>query len=472
MYKSLEEELQSLLVRLAQFFTANESQISAAAVSNCFHQLPDSEITKLKRLFVIMYHSQPIKPTMKFGREAEEPTPQLPARRQWSADTAMHQQPSKTWEQSPSTQGQASSSPASSCAPHEYRAGATLSTDSVSPDASILEQANPTQTPLSDGTTTTAAPITPSFDPEKNPNVQLTALRKLNFTTYMKGLLRDCILSPGNFFRSIEAAKIALPNGQGWEAAIATKKNNADARDMLRIYHRFECYNIYFHVVEAGLHTGKHWIRDGRSELVKRLRQKFPRHFLDQRATNKCLNWVDQGCKYNQWTEMFGPVPDLGYLIALPSDVPHSAYTSRCTKEQMALASAQLKEIGITQLVEDLKLSNLGRFIAATLKDLTTKKRSYIDDASLSSPRKSLCLASSDRWSTALSTDGICTTSPEPVASVSDVDIVSFGNHDDALVQNLMQDWTPLVAGNTTSSLEHDFLHSNENSKIGTSQAL
>ncbi|OAA52943.1 agmatinase precursor [Cordyceps fumosorosea ARSEF 2679] len=98
---------------------------------------------------------------------------------------------------------------------------------------------------------------------------------RVQFAPDTEKLLRDCKLNPAEFFRSVQAAKVALPTGQGWEAAIATKKHNADSRDVLRVLHRFECYNIYRHVVEAGLHTGEHWIRESRLELVKTLCQKM-----------------------------------------------------------------------------------------------------------------------------------------------------------------------------------------------------
>jgi hypothetical protein len=100
-------------------------------------------------------------------------------------------------------------------------------------------------------------------------------------------------------------------------------------RDCMKIYHRFECYNIYRHVVEAGFHTGTHWIRDLRTALANKLCQEFPHRFHNQKAANKSLNWVDHGCKYREWADNFRNNPtDLGYLIALPLDVPHSAYAS------------------------------------------------------------------------------------------------------------------------------------------------
>ena len=119
---------------------------------------------------------------------------------------------------------------------------------------------------------------------------------------------------------------MTLPTGQGWEAAIAIKKDNTDMRDRTKIYHRFECYNIYKHVVEAGYHSGTHWIRDMRTALAKKLRQEFPLRFPDQKAVNKSLNWVDQGCKYHEWADQFrSEGVALGHLIALPLNVPHSS---------------------------------------------------------------------------------------------------------------------------------------------------
>ncbi|KAJ5117104.1 hypothetical protein N7476_006382 [Penicillium atrosanguineum] len=149
----------------------------------------------------------------------------------------------------------------------------------------------------------------------------------LKFAPMMKRLFQDCKTDRGEFLRAIREAKAAFPTGQGWEAAIATKEENADMRDRMKIYHRFECYNIYWHVVEAGFHTGTYWIRDMRTALANKLCQDFPKRFQNQKTANKCLNWVDQGCKYHEWAGLFSSrTTDLGYLIALPLDVPHSAY--------------------------------------------------------------------------------------------------------------------------------------------------
>ncbi|KAF5136397.1 hypothetical protein E5D57_000158 [Metarhizium anisopliae] len=143
----------------------------------------------------------------------------------------------------------------------------------------------------------------------------------------------------------------------------------------MRIYHRFECHNIYSHVVEAGFHTGTHWIRDMRTVLVNKLCKDFPERFQNQKTANKCLNWVDQGCRYREWTDLLSETSDLGYLLALPADVPHSA----CTKDQMTAAALRFKSLGIDKLVEDLELSELGNHISAKLREMTGKKRKYAD---------------------------------------------------------------------------------------------
>ena len=147
----------------------------------------------------------------------------------------------------------------------------------------------------------------------------------LKFSATTEALLRACMQDPSAFLRAVEDGKVSLPNGQGWEAAIATKRNNADLRELTRIFHRFECYNIYKHVVDAGYHTGSHWIRDMRPLLAAKLSHDFPSSFVDQKAANKCLNWVDQGCRYREWAERLSDSEvELGYLVALPCDVPHS----------------------------------------------------------------------------------------------------------------------------------------------------
>ncbi|KAJ5809929.1 uncharacterized protein N7503_002147 [Penicillium pulvis] len=169
-------------------------------------------------------------------------------------------------------------------------------------------------------------PIHLMTDDEAFSKSSLATCDDITFSPNTKRLLESCKTNLGGFLQAIKEAKVSLPTGQGWEAAIATKKENVDIRDLLKIYHRFECHNIYRHVVEAEYHTGTHWIRDMRTSLANKLCRDFPERFQDQKAANKCLNWVDQGCRYQEWAEMFKEKTDLGYLIALPSDVSHSAF--------------------------------------------------------------------------------------------------------------------------------------------------
>ena len=172
---------------------------------------------------------------------------------------------------------------------------------------------------------------------------------EIKFAPTTKRLLEDCKRNRGQFLRAIREAKVAFPTGQGWEAAIATKKENADIRDLMKIYHRFECHNIYSHVVGAGYHTGTHWIRDMRAILANKLYQDFPERFPNQKTANKSLNWVDQGCKYQEWAGMFCETPDLGYLIALPSEVSHSAYVPLNSKYRPQPATQSQMDIADTR---------------------------------------------------------------------------------------------------------------------------
>ncbi|KAF5614823.1 hypothetical protein F25303_14004 [Fusarium sp. NRRL 25303] len=188
---------------------------------------------------------------------------------------------------------------------------------------------------------------------------RLATCSELSFTPTLRQLLETCKTDKSLFLRRIVESKASLPNGQGWRAAIAIKQENADMRDLLK----------------AGFHTGEHWIRDKRLELAKRLCDDFPERFHDTKAANKCLNWVDQGCRYHEWTKMFTQVSGLGILIALPPEIPRSAYTSRCTKEQMSAAAARFVSLGIYELVKDLGLSELGDYIARKLEEMTTGKR-------------------------------------------------------------------------------------------------
>lgn len=172
----------------------------------------------------------------------------------------------------------------------------------------------------------TTAQIQVEANDDSCSNARLFTCSEIKFTPSTERLLEKCKTNPAEFLHAIKEAKVVFPTGQGWEAALVTKKENNDLRDLMRIYHRFECYNIYKHVVDAGFHTGTHWVRDRRSELTQKLCQDFPERFQNEKAASKCLNWVDQGCRYHEWTEMFGETADLGYIIALPSEMPNSAY--------------------------------------------------------------------------------------------------------------------------------------------------
>ncbi|KAJ6140272.1 hypothetical protein N7471_006758 [Penicillium samsonianum] len=248
----------------------------------------------------------------------------------------------------------------------------------------------------------------------------LATCSEIKFAPSTKRLLEACKTNCGEFLRAISEAKAAFPTGQGWEAAIATKKENADIRDLMRIYHRFECYNIYRHVVEAGYHTGTHWIREMRAVLANKLCRDFPGRFQNQKTANKCLNWVDQGCSYHEWTEILSETPNLGYLIALPSDVSHSAYTSRCTKEKMNTAVLKFKSLGIDDVVKNLKLAELGNNIAAKLREMTGKKRKDVNgERTIQSSRKSPRLTSSSSILALTLQSGQKTTAPESMAAAN-----------------------------------------------------
>lgn len=196
---------------------------------------------------------------------------------------------------------------------------------SLSQQCSLVELAPPVLGELTVHPTDTTGHLPTSSDDAVD-KTRLASCNDVAFTPTLRQLLEDCKTDRGLFLRKVEESQAALPNGQGWQAAIATKQDNADMRDLLSIYHRFECYNIYRHVVDAGYHTGEHWIRDKRQELTKKLCDDFPERFENAKAANKCLNWVDQGCKYHEWTKAFSEEQELGFLVALPSEIPRSAY--------------------------------------------------------------------------------------------------------------------------------------------------
>ncbi|SCV34268.1 uncharacterized protein FFB14_04749 [Fusarium fujikuroi] len=398
--------LQDLFCQLARYFSANEDKISAAEASKCFLCLSLLDSVALIRLFFLLCPSFRSVLSHQGGVSAVFPT--TPSRP--SDDNDTHRQPDPP-EPPPGLRDHQNSHennsssipgfeelqdpvstndnglPTAHSSPAAENGGAqvsgeiddiyTLESGFLEPNTFYQQQTlNELQHPISN--TLTVNPFDTMAFPDNDNAIGKTRLAtcsELSFTATLRQLLETCKTDKSLFIRKIEESKASLPNGQGWRAAIAIKQENADMRDLLSIYHRFECYNIYRHVAEAGFHTGEHWIRDKRLELAKRLCDDFPERFHDTKAANKCLNWVDQGCRYHEWTKMFTQVSGLGILIALPPEIPRSAYTSRCTKEHMSAAAARFVALGINDLVKDLKLSELGDYIARRLEEMTTGKR-------------------------------------------------------------------------------------------------
>ncbi|KAM3425862.1 hypothetical protein NHJ13734_009861, partial [Beauveria thailandica] len=141
----------------------------------------------------------------------------------------------------------------------------------------------------------TIATLDDGIESEACTKTTFASCTEIKFKPTTLQLLQKCKHQPGEFLQVIGESTAVLPTGQGWEAAIAGKKENADVRDLMKVYHRFECHNIYKHVVEAGFHTGEHWIRNMRTVLIEKLCRDFPERFHDAKTANKCLNWVDQG---------------------------------------------------------------------------------------------------------------------------------------------------------------------------------
>ncbi|KAJ5219196.1 uncharacterized protein N7498_001295 [Penicillium cinerascens] len=422
-----ESELQDLLVQLARFYRANETSISASRNLSTDTSCPSS-IARLD-----------CGPSVTAARATSARTARGRARQHSLSAIS----PSGCGRRRRSSQHQEVFSSVSERDDDQLPIG--------SPRSVEFNTSSP-NTPCShfDTNTTTASPATGETTPLHVATEDDDTFGTLEFSPSTRLLLEGCKTDRGRFLREIEEARTALPTGQGWEAAIATKEDNADLRDRMKIYHRFECYNIYKHVVEAGYHTGTHWIRDMRTSLANKLCQDFPQRFPDQKSVKKSLNWVDQGCKYHEWAGQFrSEGTALGYLIALPLDVPHSAYaspliplprksvstrpsryTSRCTQERMHATAFKLKSLGIDDLVRDLELSELGNHIAATLRDLTTRKRKDFDEDVTEGSRKlpRLTAISSPSPSHALAVQpGQNPTPPESLAASWD------GNNNSAL---------------------------------------
>ncbi|KAL7953841.1 hypothetical protein V8C34DRAFT_320495 [Trichoderma compactum] len=402
-------DLQDLLAQLGRFLSANEKKISAAQVSNCFQHLSTNEISALHRLFFLLcknkvglpqsdihrlrttqrlangfsgcarslsgsVHVRPRVNEMSLAEPGHHRYNRIPSTgREWS-----EREDSSSALGHHHLQGRGTSCPSISAdvdnIPKQRRdtcagdALVTLTSDENNhrdiPNICCSEQTAPCQQSTSNTTAklpTLAIAIPYQRDEAAVQNwadhnscgsSRLSTCLEIKLTPSTERLLENCKTDPTQFLRAIKEAKVVLPNGQGWEAALAAKKENTDIRDLLRIYHRFECFNIYRHVVEAGYHTSMHWVRDGRSSLIKKLCEDFPSRFQSPKAANKCLNCVDQGCKY----------------------------TSRCTREQMNAAAVKFKELGIDELVRDLELSRLGNHIASALRDMTAKKHGHISD--------------------------------------------------------------------------------------------
>ncbi|KAH8131898.1 hypothetical protein LI328DRAFT_160682 [Trichoderma asperelloides] len=443
-------DLQDLLAQLGRFLSANENRISAAQVSSCFQHLSANEISALHRLFFWLYQNKRTGIHRLPGAKGQQRSTKTPStgrkHRQWperegGSDSVGHQPP----------QTHLPSSPPSVSADRDACSGDGLVT-SISQGSShnyqiatsmcYSEQAAPCQQPSCTPNAIAGLPVLslgPLYQHDANAfqdwvdhdscgNSRLSACAEIKLAPSTQRLLENCKTNPAQFLGAIKEAQVVFPNGQGWEAALATKKENTDIRDLMRIYHRFECYNIYRHVVEAGFHTGTHWVRERRSDLIKKLCQEFPNRFQNQKAANKCLNWVDQGCKYHEWSKIFGKAEDLGYLIALPSDMPHSAYTSRCTREQMNATAIKFKELGISKLVVDLELTRLGNHIASALREMTAKKQRHISEEMFQGSRETMQLNSFPGACTTVRT-GQNMTPPESIVPSADEDAMFFDSN-------------------------------------------
>ena len=346
----LKQALQDSLTQLANSFQANETSITVEQIAECFEHLQAAHRTALDRLFFLIYqhnHTDSASTgSCAISRSSRRSDPHGHAIQQQTSTTTTQSAIPRVAAASPPSQLSPTSRPikpsrSSTSAP----SGNAVS---ITHRRQLREKSNDQRRNLTPRETATRSVPDPS-DPGSlaaGPSPQdrrqlpeyglartcsigteapVRCTTDITFPATIEPLLQTCISDPSAFLRAVTEGKISLPNGQGWEAAIATKSNNADLRDLTRIFHRFECYNIYQHVVEAGYHTGSHWVREMRPLLAERLCQDFPTHFTDQKAANKCLQWVDQGCRYREWTEkLSGSSVNLGYLVALPSNVPHS----------------------------------------------------------------------------------------------------------------------------------------------------
>jgi hypothetical protein len=394
--QSSEPELQILLTQLARFFKENETVLSAEQISESFGHLSAIEVSALDRLFNLLYQSKVSALYKSFqilfshfnslhdkqipdfstsakrggslrldgtsidfsGRQNDGPSMFRTVSQQnglsvrsieGRSSQPSHVQEHQTVVTSQPTYNRQPGVHATSCSDHTATRTQINLNHQSSSFLTLGQNTALSPPPSPDGAATLVTPgavaayqeepiaLSGAADDFTFGKVGLSTCSGIKLTPSTRQLLEKCKTNRGEFLRAIKDARAAFPTGQGWEAAIATKQENADIRDLMRIYHRFECYNIYTHVVEAGFHTGAHWIRDMRAVLVKRLSDEFPDRFCDGKTANRCLNWVDQGCRYHEWTKMFSGIPDLGYLIALPSEISHSAYVFLSSPQQPRL---------------------------------------------------------------------------------------------------------------------------------------
>ncbi|KAL4728737.1 hypothetical protein ACLX1H_003136 [Fusarium chlamydosporum] len=109
-------------------------------------------------------------------------------------------------------------------------------------------------TPTSGPSNTVALSLAPNEDTLDR--TRLAACTEITFSSNLRRVLQNCKTDRDLFLRKVEESKASLPNGRGWKAAIATKQENADMRDLLSIYHSLGICGI---VKDLGLsELGRH----------------------------------------------------------------------------------------------------------------------------------------------------------------------------------------------------------------------
>ncbi|CAG8091625.1 unnamed protein product [Penicillium nalgiovense] len=303
-------ELNSLLSQLARFFKTNETILSVEDCKTCLGRLPDNDRSALKKLFRILQREGKSSNGYSDKRDSHEQT---------------------------------------------YAPNFHSSPDQTGPDVSH------------ETTPESYEEITPysSDDGENTVDDEDVILRDTNFSrcavkppSSINDVLTQCIKNPHHFFTAV--TRVSIPSKGGFPDAFCRVYKGQQRENILRIHRRFDLHNLYTLAVELGYHTGKKWKWGALNKVPGEILYNHPSLGLTEgKIKEHLIHYVRIGRGYGRWIEYF---EDPGYLIALPLNVTETEY-SKC----IPAAARKLRELGIDDVVKNLELSNLGKYISQRL---------------------------------------------------------------------------------------------------------